>query len=263
MKLGLVTYNLAANWDLATLLARCVETGVEGLELRTTHAHGVEPSLSPEQRREVKQRCADAGVVLWGLGSVCEFHAPDAGEVNRHIQSCRDFVRLAADLGARGVKVRPNGLPEGVPAERTLDQIGKALATCGAFASEHGVEIWLEVHGKHTALPAHIFSIMQACGHPAVGVCWNSNLTDCDDEGSVKQSFELLRPYLRSCHITDLESSYPWRELFSLFKLAGYDRFTLCEYGKSMDPTAGADFLKTYRRLWLELAGERGSSSAT
>jgi len=55
-----------------------------------------------------------------------------------------EWVRLARDIGARGVKVRPNGLPEGVPVERTLEQIGRALAECGAVAADNGVQIWVD-----------------------------------------------------------------------------------------------------------------------
>ena len=42
MNLGLVTYNLARDWDLPTLIRNCEETGFHAVELRTTHAHGVE-----------------------------------------------------------------------------------------------------------------------------------------------------------------------------------------------------------------------------
>src|SRR5947209_20463123 len=73
-KLGLVTYNVAKDWDLPTVLKVCKEAGVAAVECRTTHKHGVEPSLSASQRADVKKQFADAGVVLWGCGSVCEVH---------------------------------------------------------------------------------------------------------------------------------------------------------------------------------------------
>ena len=110
MKLGIVTYQIAAGWDLDTLIANCLELGVQGVELRTTHAHGVEPALSKAQRSDVKSRFADCGVTLWGLGTVCEFDAVDQAQVRGHIDQCARFIELAADVGARGVKVRPNKL---------------------------------------------------------------------------------------------------------------------------------------------------------
>lgn len=252
-KLGLVTYNAAAAWDLPTLVANCRAAGIEGVEFRTTHRHGVEPSLTADQRREVKARCADAGLTIWGLGSTCEFHAPDPEAVKKNIATCGEFIKLAADLGARGVKVRPNGLPAGVPPEKTIAQIARSLSECGRMAADRGVEIWLEVHGAKTAEPQNIRAIMDTCPEAAVGVCWNSNGTDVKD-GSVKWAFDLLGRRIRSCHINDLGSKYPYRELFALFREAGYDRFTLCEHGKAVAPQDGVEFLKSYRASWLALA---------
>src|SRR5262245_49145060 len=62
MPFGLVTYQWGADWDLPTLLANCEKAGAMGVELRTTHKHGVEPSLNAGQRRDVKARFADCPV---------------------------------------------------------------------------------------------------------------------------------------------------------------------------------------------------------
>ena len=42
LKLGTVTYNIAKDWDLPTLIKNLTEAGFDGVELRTTHKHGVE-----------------------------------------------------------------------------------------------------------------------------------------------------------------------------------------------------------------------------
>src|SRR5207244_12584606 len=94
-RLGIVTYNIAANWDLPTILKVCKSVGLSPVELRTTHKHGVEPGLSRDQRREVRRRFADAGVDIWGCGTTCEFHSPDPGEVQKQIETCKRFGDLA------------------------------------------------------------------------------------------------------------------------------------------------------------------------
>jgi hypothetical protein len=66
--LGLVTYNLAVHWDIETIIRNCEKTGFAGAELRTTHEHGVEPSISKQRRVEVKKRFADSGVRTGGFG---------------------------------------------------------------------------------------------------------------------------------------------------------------------------------------------------
>jgi sugar phosphate isomerase/epimerase len=252
-KLGIVSYNVSANWDLATTIDVCRQAQIEGVEFRTTHKHLVEPALTADQRREVKKRCLDGGVTIWGLGSVCEFHAADQAVVKKNIATCAEFIKLAADIGARGVKVRPNGFPKEVPPEKTIAQIGAALDECGKIGADHGVEIWMEVHGSVTAEPKNARAIMDACPNKNVGACWNSNGGDVK-EGSVKWSYDLLKDRIRSCHINDLNSQYPYQELFKLFRESGYDRFTLCEYAKSVPAEEGVAFLKKYRQRWLELA---------
>jgi sugar phosphate isomerase/epimerase len=259
-KLGLVTYNVGAAFDLPTLLKVLSAAGFAAVEFRTTHAHKVEPDLSADARADVKKRCADAGIVAWGLGSVCEFHSPDPAVVRKHVEDCRQFVKLAADIGARGVKVRPNGLPKNVPVDKTLEQIGKALTECGKAAADAGVEIWVEVHGGGTQDPAAMRKIMDHAAHPAVGVCWNSNPTDVKN-GSIAESFELLKKNLLSCHINELVSGYPYRELFAALNGHGYDRYTLNEVGNPVveavnarEPQQAVRFLKYYKALWTELA---------
>jgi sugar phosphate isomerase/epimerase len=258
-KLGLVTYNVAKDWDLPTILKICKEVGIACVECRTTHKHGVEPSLTAEQRKDVKKQFADSGVVFWGCGSVCEFHSPDVAVVKKNIEECKRFVDLVKDLGGVGVKVRPNGLPKGVPVEKTLEQIGKSLIECGKAGADAGVEIWVEVHGAGTQIPENVKTFMEHCGHKSVGLTWNSNAADVKD-GSVKESFGLLKRWIRSCHINDLENdakgTYPYRELFTFLKSIGYDRYTLCEVGKTPPSReAGIEFLKGYKALWTKLAG--------
>jgi sugar phosphate isomerase/epimerase len=258
-ELGLVTYNVVKDWDLPTILRVCESVGIAAVELRTTHKHGVEPSLSSAQRAEVKKRFADSSVRFWGCGSTCEFHSPDQAEVRKQIEECKRFVGLVADLGGTGVKVRPNGLPKEVPVEKTLEQIGRSLVECGKTAEGAGVEIQVEVHGAGTQEPANMKAIMEQCGHRSVGVTWNSNPPDVKG-GSVAESFAMLRPWLKSCHINELKNDetgkYPYRELFGLLREAGYDRYTLIEIGTAYpDVAEGERYLREYKKEWERLAG--------
>jgi sugar phosphate isomerase/epimerase len=253
-KLGLVTYNLARDWDIDTIIRNCEKTGFEGVELRTTHKHGVEIALNKERRAEVKKRFADSGVRLVSLGTTCEYESPDPALVEKNLEETRCWCELAHDLGCLGVKVRPNGFPAGVPQENTLEQIGHALAKCGDMAKDSGVEIWLEVHGEGTQLPPNLQRILTVADHPAVGACWNSNPTDVES-GSVQASFTLLKPWIRSCHINELSRrEYPWHELFTLLRGMGFDRYTFAEIDQpSCEPIR---FMNYYRAVWDYHAGQ-------
>ena len=250
MHLGAVTYNVLKDWDVETIIKNLEAAGFEAVELRTGHKHGVEPSIGAAERERVKQRFARSKVRLLSFGTTCEFHSPDAAVRRKNIDEGKTFVDLAHDTGAWGIKVRPNGLPKEVPPETTIANIGAALRELGDYGAGRGVEIWMEVHGRDTQNPPVSAAIMRAAKHDNVGVTWNSNPTDVI-EGSVKKSFELLRPWIKSVHINELANDYPWRELFQLLRASRYERYTLCEAQESKEPER---FLRWYRALWRELS---------
>ncbi len=139
MRLGLVTYMWGATWDVPTLIKNCRETGFEGVELRTEHKHGVELSLSVEERKKVAGQFEEGDVKLMGLGTICEFHSPDKQVLAKNVELAKEWVKLAHDVGASGIKVRPNGLPKEVPVERTLTQIGQAMREVASLAMAMGL----------------------------------------------------------------------------------------------------------------------------
>jgi sugar phosphate isomerase/epimerase len=250
-ELGTVTYNLGQNWDLEQLIHNCEEADFRAVELRTTHKHGVEPGISDQKRTEVRRRFEQTSVKLACLGTACEYHSPDQDEVKRQIELSGRFLELAADVGAQGIKVRPNGIPEGIPVETTLKQIGRALAAVGEIASKYRVEVWVEVHGRKSCHPPYMKKMMEYCGHPMVGITWNCNETDLKD-GKVEPYFDLLKSHIRNVHINNLTSGYPYREFFTLLRQIKYDRYTLAEV-----PEAEGDpirFMRYYRALWNELS---------
>ncbi|MEQ1861168.1 MAG: hypothetical protein ABMA13_14700 [Chthoniobacteraceae bacterium] len=51
--------------------------------MRTTHKHGVEPTLGAGERAKVRRRFADSKVRLLSLGTACEFHSPDTAVVEK------------------------------------------------------------------------------------------------------------------------------------------------------------------------------------
>lgn len=260
LQLGIVTYNIAKDWDLPTILKRLEALKFQGVELRTSHAHKVEVELTAPQRREVRKRFEDSAVELAGLGSAFEYQAADPAVVKKNVEGTKEYVRLAHDLNAPGVKVRPNGVPKGADLDATLRQIGRALHEVGEHAAGFGVEIRVEVHGAVTQLVPNLAKIIKYADHPNVYVCWNSNPTDVV-AGSIKGNFSLVADKIREVHLRDLtDEQYPWRELFALLDSRGYNGYTLAEIGESPDPER---VLRYFRALWLadqpaQPAGRRG-----
>jgi len=254
MRLGMVTYNMGKDMDLPALLAFCQETGLEGVELRTTHKHGVELELTPRERAEVRKRFEDSPVKLAGLGSTYEFQSADPAELKTHIEGAILYAQLAADIGAPGIKVRPNGLPEGVPIEKTLEQIGKSARQVAVFAEGIGVKVRIEVHGKGTSDPKNMRAILDHAGHPFVVTCWNSNPQDMDDAKSIASSFDLLKDTIEHVHVNEIGVyQYPWQDLFHRLNAMKYEGWVLAEIAHNADPPR---FMKFYRTLYDLYAGK-------
>ena len=248
--LGAVTYNTLKEFDVDTIIRVLQEVGFEAVELRTGHKHGVEPSIGANERQSVRKRFEQSKIRLVSYGTTCRFQSPDPAERNRQLGIAKQFVDLASDTGAMGIKIQPMGFPDGVPIPTTIQNFGASLHELGDYGSSKGVEIWVEVHGRGTSDPPNAAAIIEAAGHKNVGVCWNSNDTDVAN-GSVKESFQLLKPWIRSVHINELANEkYPWRELFTLLREAGYDRYTFAEVAESKEPER---FLRWYKALWKEM----------
>ncbi len=229
MQFGLVTYLWGQDWDLPTLIANCEKTGVLGVELRTEHAHGVEAALTEAQRRDVKKRFADSRVTLVGLGTNFAFHYPDSDRLAKEIEGAKQYIKLAYDCGASGVKVKPNDLPKGVPYEKTIAQIGRSLNELGEFAADYHQQVRLEVHGGCSLLPT-IKAIMDVADNPNVAVCWNCNSQDLEGEG-LAYNFRLVRPrFGDTAHVRELNlDDYPYQELMNLLVATDYRGWVLLE----------------------------------
>ena len=252
MHLGTVTYNLAEKWDIATIIQNCTEAKFEGVELRTGHAHKVEVNLTKTERADVRKRFADSAVKLWSLGSAFDYHTPDQARLRKDIEATKEYILLAEDVGATGVKVRPNALPKEVPVEQTLAQIGKSLRELGEFGAQHGQQIRLEVHGTGTNLVPHIKTILDAADHKNVGLCWNSNQSDLFGDGW-DANFNLVKHKIFTVHMRDLYlDEYPFRKLLTGLNEIGFSGFTFAEIPPSTDPIRT---MKYFRALWLAYQG--------
>jgi sugar phosphate isomerase/epimerase len=258
MRFGLVTYQWGNDWDLPTLIANCRRTGLKGVELRTQHAHHVEPNLSRGERQEVKKRFADSPITLVGLGTNQDFHHPDPAKLRKSIELAKAFVKLGHDVGGSGVKVKPNDLPKGVPEDKTTEQIGNALNELGAFAADYGQQIRLEIHGGCSRIPV-IRKIIAVATHPNVRLCWNSNQTDLEPPGLEANFNSLKNRFGATTHVRPLDTpKYPWADLIKLFVRMDYRGWILLEAGTKVDDRIKA--IIAQRKLFegmVAAAGER------
>jgi sugar phosphate isomerase/epimerase len=230
MQFGLVTYLWGKDMDLPTLIEACEKSGLGGVETRTQHKHGVEPSLSKAERGEVKKRFADSSVTLVGYGSNAQYHEADPAKLAANIELTKSYIHLMHDCGATGVKVKPNGFPKDVSREKTIEQIGKSLNKVAAYGADYGQEIRVEVHGRGTQELPVMKAIFDVADHKNATICWNSNDVDLQGEG-LDHNFDLVKDrFGATVHVRELnEGKYPYAYLFKRFKQMKYRGWILLE----------------------------------
>lgn len=251
LKIGLMTYLLGSKWDIETIIKNCTETGFQSVELRTTHAHGVEVKLTSAERDTVKKRFKDSALETISLASAFQYHSPDPAELKKNIEGTKEYILLAKDVGATGIRVFPNAFPEGVDREKTMQQIGKSLAEVGKYGHDNGIEIRVCVHGSGTNSVQVIKKIIDYSQSPYVYVNWNCDLSDAGGEGLL-YNFNSVKERIRGVHMHDLhDPAYPHRQLFRLLADNGFKGYCNAEVGRvSCEPV---EFMKCYKGLFLAL----------
>jgi len=260
MKFGLVTYLWGKDWELPELIRNCQRAGVHGVELRVDHAHGVSPKLNSRERSEVRMRFHYSPVELVGFGTNYAFHYKDQKELKANLHEAKEYVRLSYELGGSGVKVKPNALPEDVPVEQTIKQIGDSLNDLGEYANGFGQEIRVEVHGRETSRLPVMKRIFDVVNQPNVGVCWNCNDVDLEGKG-LEHNFNLVKNDLsQTVHIRELGmDDYPYQQLFNLMAAMNYKGWILLE--ARTNPGDRIKALQDQKQLFKEMVSKANAET--
>lgn len=260
LKLGLMTYMIGADWDIKTIIENLKTTKLEHVELRTTHKHGVEVNLTKQQREEVKKQFADANIAI-SLASAFSYHHDDQNKLRENIESTKEYLQLAADVGAEGIRVFPNEVPEegNKNREKVLRQIAKSVSECADVGYNLGVQVRLEEHGKGTANIPVIRKILDYADNPHLYIIWNCSESDFTGEGlpkgyegmSLEEQFNLVKDRIGCVHLRELFTNYPWRKLFSLLSTSEYKGY--CDIEVSPASCEPIRYLENYWALFLAL----------
>jgi sugar phosphate isomerase/epimerase len=165
-----------------------------------------------------------------GYGANFEYHSPDPAQLKKNIDGTKEYIRLCKDIGATGIKVKPNYLPPEVPREKTIAQIASSLNECGKFAKDYGQLVRVEVHGNITQEIPNMKAIFEQVTEKNVVMCWNCNDQDLLPPG-LEANFLSVRKYFGdTVHVRELNiGDYPYQKLFDLFNETGYSGWILLE----------------------------------
>jgi sugar phosphate isomerase/epimerase len=255
MKLCLLTYNLARDWELPKLIEVARRCGFAALELRADagHRHGVELDLDEARRRAVRDRVEDGYLEIACLGTGHRYESPDEAQRRAQVEATKRYVELAADVGCTRLRVFGNDLPSGVARDEVVRYVGESLRELGEFADPFGVDVLLEMHGQFNYW-GFARGAVEVADHRRVGIVYNCDNRDVVGS-SVAATYERVRDLIRHVHMHDFGGSYPYPELFELLEADGYDGYLSSEIELRGAPTA-EQYLALYAALFRAWAGQ-------
>ena len=237
MKLCLLTYQLGEGYTLDELLSICAKHGYQGVECRAQlgHKHGVELEAPAAQRKDIRAKFADSSVNLAGISTSCRFEFAEPEKRAEQVDLAKQFVDLAAEVGAPQIRVFGNAFPKGSDRDTVVENVGHCLREIAEHAEGSGVSCNLEMHGDFYYWEYTLRSV-QIADHPGLGIVYN-----CDPRetnwGPISTFLTPVAAYLRHVHMHNLEATdYPYAELFRILKSLGYARYTSLECSGSSDP---------------------------
>lgn len=201
MKYAFMTFS-CPQWTLDEVLAAAQRYGYDGVELRVdaNHNHGVEVANTAEQRAAAR-RAADAhGVALCCVATSCKF--ADPATVAQNVADAQTRIDLAADLGARVVRVFGGKIPQDLIRQQAIDSVAQALATLAGQAAQRGVYLALETHDDWCD-PQDVLAVVSRVNHPNVGVNWDYMHTLRVAKTSLDDAFAALGSSIRHVHFHD------------------------------------------------------------
>jgi sugar phosphate isomerase/epimerase len=118
--------------------------GVDGLEYYSGFLELAEPSGWSAARREVE----DSGMVIPMLCCSPDFSIPDPALLKIEIEKEKNWIRMAATLGAKYCRVLSGQRRPGLSRERGLDLVVGSIEACLPEAETCGVTLIIENHYK-------------------------------------------------------------------------------------------------------------------
>ena len=146
MKLGFTTYQLPQNLNFEESIRLAKKTGCAGIDFRTgnVYKHGVEVSLSPEERRQMRRMLEDNYLELASINSEYSFDNPDENERRKSIEGAKQCCLLASDFGSRLVRLFGNIIRTD-DAHETVKYVSDAIREVCDYAATKGMNVELEV----------------------------------------------------------------------------------------------------------------------
>ncbi|OPZ85284.1 MAG: fructoselysine 3-epimerase [bacterium ADurb.Bin429] len=190
---------------LGEMLALARRLGYDGIEPRISagHRHGIEFETDAAGRTASRTLAEESGIALCCLATSCTY--ADPVKTADMLDATHRAIDLAGDVGAPRIRVFGGQLGEGLSREAAIALLVASLSSVADHAAARGVTVCLETHDAWCD-PRHVAEVMRQVNNPAVRVNWDIMHPVRGEFATMRESFDILRPYIAHLHVHDGEA---------------------------------------------------------
>jgi sugar phosphate isomerase/epimerase len=247
IRIGLNAYSfnrplMAGTMTIPDVISYCARNAIEGLDLTGYYFKGYPSVPTDDTIYSVKRAAFLNGVTISGTGVRNDFALADASSRRGHIQLVKDWIDVAAKLGADMVRVfAGREIPKGFTFDQVLAWMVPAFQECAEYGARHGVIVGLQHHDDFLKTADETIRVVQA-----VGSEWFSVILDVGSlrQGDPYAEIEKLLPYASNWQIKEhvwygtKQTDIDLARLRTIIDKVGYRGFTPIEALGPGDPEA-------------------------
>ncbi len=199
------------------LLVFCSEAHFDGLDLTGYYLSGYPIPPSDEYIYRIKKKAHKLGLDINGTGIRNDFTNPDAKKREESLQQVKQWIEVAAKLGAPVLRVFAGHSDySGYNRKDVLKWVVGGLQSSAKYGSEHGVIIAMQNHNAFVKTPKQTLEIIEA-----VNSDWFGLVLDIGSyrEGDLYADIESMIPYAVSWQIKELVHNHGKQETVNLERL--------------------------------------------
>jgi sugar phosphate isomerase/epimerase len=216
IRIGLYSITYLGVWyrggalTLEDVIRRAREFGYQGVEIDGKRPHGNPLDMPPARCRQLRELAGDQGIEIYAVAANNDFSSPIPEHRESQLLYARELIRMAADLGARvmrvflawpGVTLRPEGggrydiaqsawrhVHDPFSEQQTWEWCRESLAEAARYAGEHGVTLALQNHKPVIRSYRDCLRMVREIGSPHLKICFDARLERGLDEAAMEQA---------------------------------------------------------------------------
>lgn len=230
IKIGLNLYSfntplLDGSETLESVIDYCSDTGFDAIDPTGYYFEGYPQPPSDDYINRIKYHAFRQGIQISGTGVRNDFTLPDAAAREKEKQLVKDWVLVAAKLGAPVVRIfTGGGTPEGYTWEETARRVAEEINECGEFARQYGIILSVQNHNDFLKTAEEVEKLFSLIHSEAVGLMIDIGSYRTDPYREIEQtvSYAVSWQIKESVYINGIETPTDIPRVMDIIRRSGY-----------------------------------------